>query len=57
MPFNIDKDSNGHFIQWGSHGKKYYFSNQAERAEAYQLAHRQQQAIVMSELARGERPH
>ena len=51
MPFQIKKDAQGQFIRWGNHGKPYHFdpTSNSSMQEAYQQAHRQQQAIEMAQ--------
>jgi hypothetical protein len=53
MPFHTGKDDKGEFIQWGNAHKYHYDpSNESSMQHAYTLAHRQQQAIEISELAK-----
>ncbi len=32
MPIVVRKDAKGYFIQWGSHGAKYYFNPNSQRS-------------------------
>lgn len=50
MPIHAGQDKKGHFYQWGSTGKKYYFDPDSKRsvAAAYNRAEKQQTAIYSS---------
>jgi len=50
MPIKEHHDSKGYFIQWGTHGAKYYFNPDSQRshATAYKKAHKQMAAAYYS---------
>lgn len=50
MPVHNGRDKNGSYYQWGSRGKKYYYTpgNKTSREKAKKLAIRQAVAISYS---------
>jgi hypothetical protein len=52
MPYETGKDGKGEFIRWGPKGKQYYYdpNSPSSMQEAYTMAHRQQEAVVLSQL-------
>jgi hypothetical protein len=38
MPINTRKDKKGYYVQWGNHGKKYYFDHKSY--DSYETAHK-----------------
>jgi len=50
MPIHRNRDVNGPYYQWGSSGKKYYYTpgDSVSRRKAYEKARRQAIAIYAS---------
>jgi|GEM_PF-1144728 len=48
MPIKTHKDVKGYYVQWGSHGAKYYFSPDSQRSfdQAHKKAIRQMVAAL-----------
>lgn len=45
MPIHNKKDLKGCYFQYGNNGKKYYYTNNASKVEAYYKALNQSKAI------------
>lgn len=54
MPIYLKKDSQGHYYQFGDHGKKYYFNTRSRnsRDSAYTKAFLQEKAIFANRYGR-----
>ena len=50
MPIHKGHDSKGYFYQYGQTGKKYYYSNPNQQAQAWLKARKQTIAINLSKL-------
>lgn len=48
MPVHTGSDTKGKFYQWGSHGKKYYYTTERSKQIAFKKAQRQGIAIYAS---------
>lgn len=48
MPVHHGRNRLGPYYQWGSHGKKYYYSGRISREIAKKKAHRQGIAIILN---------
>jgi hypothetical protein len=56
MPVRKGQDIKGHFCQWGTTGKKYYYKTQRGESMAYTKALKQGQAIKASQQRGGNAP-
>jgi hypothetical protein len=48
MPVHTGSDAKGKFYQWGTHGKKYYYTTERSKQIAFKKAQRQGIAIYAS---------
>jgi len=53
MPIHIDEDAYGTFVQWGSHGSRYYFNPNSERS--YSIAHKKAIRQMVAAMYHGYR--